>query len=161
MTGEFEGRCTCGQVHYRMTSVPLVVHCCHCSWCQRESGGAFALNALIESDRLEVIKGGLARLDVPSESGKGQILIKCPDCLTTLWSHYAGMGEQVSFVRVGTLEDPAALPPDVHIFTNSKQPWVTLGSGTPAMPEYYRKADIWKPDAIQRFNTLIGKIREP
>lgn len=152
------GACTCGQVRFRMTTAPLVVHCCHCSWCQRESGASFALNALIESDQLEVFKGGLARVEIPSESGKGQILVKCPECLVTLWSHYAGMGEQMSFVRVGTLDNPSALPPDVHIFTSTMQPWITLDDSTPVMAEYYKKADVWRPDAIERFETLIGKV---
>ncbi len=156
---QHEGRCTCGEVSYRMTTKPMVVHCCHCTWCQRESGAAFAVNALIESDRLEVIKGGLARIELPSNSGKGQMLIKCPECLVTLWSHYAGMGEQMSFVRVGTLDNPAALPPDVHIFTSTKQPWITLDDGAPVMAEYYKKADIWRPDAIKRFEELIKGIK--
>lgn len=154
-----DGDCTCGQVRFRMISSPLVVHCCHCSWCQRESGASFALNALIESDRLEVLKGGLARIELPSNSGKGQILVKCPECLVTLWSHYAGMGEHMSFVRVGTLDDPTALPPDVHIFTNTKQPWITLDDGKPVMAEYYRKADVWRPDAIKRFEALVTGVK--
>ncbi len=156
---QHNGACTCGQVQFRMTTAPLVVHCCHCSWCQRESGASFALNALIESDRLEVLKGGLARVEIPSDSGKGQILVKCPECLVTLWSHYAGMGEQMSFVRVGTLDNPSALPPDVHIFTSTKQPWITLDDSTPVMAEYYKKANVWRPDAIERFKTLLAKIK--
>jgi hypothetical protein len=38
-----EGGCDCGEVRYRLTTRPLIVHCCHCRWCQRESGTAFAL----------------------------------------------------------------------------------------------------------------------
>jgi hypothetical protein len=46
-----EGGCDCRAVRYRMLSAPLFVHCCHCRWCQRESGASFALNAMIEADR--------------------------------------------------------------------------------------------------------------
>jgi hypothetical protein len=50
-----DGGCSCRAVRYRMRSKPLFVHCCHCRWCQRESGAAFALNAMIESDRVETL----------------------------------------------------------------------------------------------------------
>lgn len=155
----YDGRCSCGAVKYRMTDRPLVVHGCHCTWCQRESGTAFAVNALIESDRMEILKGGLARVEIPGGSGKGQILIKCPECLVTLWSHYAGMGEDMSFVRVGTLDEPSALPPDVHIYTSTKQPWLVLEGNTPVMAEYYRKKDIWRDDSLKRFEQFLEKFK--
>src|SRR5215204_5755694 len=106
--GEFalEGGCTCGALRYRMTSKPLFVHCCHCRWCQRETGTAFALNAVIESDRVIVLSGTLDVVDTPSNSGKGQRIVRCPVCRIAVWSHYAGAGDAVRFVRVGTLADP-------------------------------------------------------
>jgi len=115
-----DGGCACRQVRYRMTGEPLFVHCCHCSWCQRETGTAFALNAMIEADRLQLLEGEVCIVDTPSNSGKGQRIARCPRCSVALWSNYDGAGEAVRFVRVGTLDDPAALAPDVHIFTSSK-----------------------------------------
>lgn len=147
------GRCTCGAVRYRLTDRPLVVHCCHCTWCQRESGSAFALNALIESDRLE-IEGAVEEVGTPSASGKGQIVARCPSCRVALWSHYAGSGRRTAFVRVGTLEAPGACPPDVHIFTDARLPWVVLPDGVPAFAQYYRASEVWRPDALARREAL-------
>jgi hypothetical protein len=132
-----EGGCDCGAVRYRMLSEPLFVHCCHCRWCQRETGSAFVLNAMIEADRVEVLQGEPELVLTPSASGKGQKIARCPTCRIAVWSHYAGAGEAISFVRVGTLDEPDLLPPDIHIFTASKQPWVVLPPGVPAYEEYY------------------------
>ncbi len=134
----FDGGCTCRHVRYRMTSPPMFVHCCHCRWCQRESGASFALNAMIEADRVELLAGAPVTVDTPSESGSGQQILRCPRCWVALWSHYAGAGDAVRFVRVGTLDDPDRFPPEIHIYTVSKQPWVVLPAGTLAVPEYYR-----------------------
>jgi len=149
-----EGGCTCRAVRYRMASAPLFVHCCHCRWCQRESGSAFALNAMIEADRVQLLAGETERVQTPSASGKGQSIVRCARCRIALWSHYAGSGDAVSFVRVGTLDDPDLLPPDIHIFTMSKQPWVLLPPGTPAVAEYYRRSEHWPAASIDRFKAL-------
>jgi len=152
-----EGGCACRQVRYRMLTAPLFVHCCHCRWCQRETGTAFALNALIESDRVELLHGTPVMVATPSNSGGGQKIVRCPECHVALWSHYAGAGLALRFVRVGTLDDPDRLPPDIHIFTASKQPWVVLPQGTPAFPEYYRSAELWPAESLARRNAVLGK----
>lgn len=146
-----EGGCACRAVRYRVTFAPIVVHCCHCRWCQRESGSAFALNALVESDRVELLHGEPETVPTPSASGKGQRIVRCPQCRVALWSHYSGGGDAVRFVRVGTLDAPDALPPDVHIYTMSKQPWVVLPSGAPAFAEFYDPATVWTAQARDRY----------
>ncbi len=151
-----EGRCTCRSVRYRMTSPPMFVHCCHCRWCQRETGASFALNALIESDRVQLIAGEVRVIDTPSNSGKGQKIARCPSCHVALWSNYGGAGDLIRFVRVGTLEDPDRCPPDVHIFTASKQPWVVLPPGTPAVPEYYKSSELWPRESLERRAAVLA-----
>lgn len=153
-----EGGCDCRQVRYRLLAPPMFVHCCHCRWCQRESGASFALNALIEADRLELIAGEPELVDTPSESGLGQQIARCPTCRVALWSHYAGAGPYVSFVRVGTLDQPDRLPPDIHIFTSSKQPWVRLAPDTPTMEEYYDRKQYWPAESLARWEALRPKI---
>ena len=152
-----EGRCACDGVRYRMISSPLFVHCCHCHWCQRETGSAFVLNAMIESDRVVLTKGNPCKVMIPSESGNGQQMVRCPDCQTALWSHYAGIGEKVSFVRAGTLDDPSLAPPDIHIFTSTKLPWVQLPQDIPAVREYYRRSDYWPEASIARVKKATGR----
>ena len=150
----FDGGCTCRAVRYRMASTPLFVHCCHCRWCQRASGAAFALNAMIEADRVTLLSGAIEAVKTPTASGKGQIISRCPTCHDALWSTYAGLGEIVRFVRVGTLDEPDRMPPDIHIFTSSKQPWVVLPTGMPAVPEYYDKTKLWPAASLERLATL-------
>jgi hypothetical protein len=146
----FEGGCTCREVRYRMTTRPMFVHCCHCRWCQRETGASFALNAMIESERVELLKGEVEVVNTPSNSGKGQKISRCPKCRIAVWSNYAGAGDAVRFVRVGTLDEPDRLPPDIHIFTSSKQPWVVLPPGTPAVAEYYDRDKYWPRESLER-----------
>lgn len=146
----FEGGCTCRQVRYRMTSRPLFVHCCHCSWCQRETGASFALNAMIEADRVELTAGAPEMVDTPSASGKGQKIWRCPKCRIAVWSNYSGAGDAVRFVRVGTLDEPGRVPPNIHIFTSSKQPWVVLPPGAKAVPEFYKLNEMWPKESLER-----------
>lgn len=152
----FDGKCTCGAVRYRLNRKPMFVHCCHCSWCQRQTGSAFVINALIESDQIEVLSGNLETTKLPSPSGKGQHVIRCSECRITLWSHYGGAGDKISFVRVGTLDEPNRLPPDIHIYTSSKLPWVVLPEGIPAFHEYYDRKQYWPQDSQARLKALMN-----
>ena len=156
-----EGGCTCGQVRYRLASRPLFVNCCHCRWCQRETGSAFAINAMIEAERVELLAGQPERVDTPSLSGKGQKIWRCPSCRVAVWSNYAGSGEAVRFVRVGTLDEPDLLPPDIHIFTESKQDWVQLPADKPAVSQYYKASELWPPESLERRAALIARSKKP
>lgn len=151
-----QGRCPCGEIRYRLTDRPLFTHCCHCSWCQRETGSAFAVNAMIETDRLEVT-GAPEIVFTPSASGKGQEIARCPRCKVALFSHYAGAGRALAFVRVGTLDDPGLCPPDIHIFTSTKAPWLVLPPGIPAVTEYYDRRQYWPDWALARRAALPAR----
>lgn len=153
-----QGGCDCRAVRYQLGTAPLFVHCCHCRWCQRESGASFALNAMIEADRVTLLAGRPEVVDTPSASGKGQKIARCPQCRVALWSNYAGAGPAVHFVRVGTLDEPDRLPPDIHIFTSSKQPWVVLPEGTPAVPAYYDRKAFWPAASLARREALLAKM---
>lgn len=154
--GPFEGGCACRAVRYRMTSRPLFVHCCHCHWCQRETGSAFVLNAMIEADRVVLLQGEPVVIHTPSLSGIGQKITRCPTCHIALWSNYGGGGDRVRFVRVGTLDEAERLPPDIHIFTESKQPWVKLGPEVPVMREYYDRKLYWPKESLERREILFA-----
>ncbi|HJW52802.1 MAG TPA: GFA family protein [Burkholderiaceae bacterium] len=153
-----EGGCDCGKIRYRMLSRPLFVHCCHCRWCQRESGASFALNAMIEADRVVHLGAEPEIVDTPSASGLGQKIARCPTCRIAIWSNYAGAGPAVRFVRVGTLDEPDRLPPDIHIFTASKQPWVVIPDGAAAVHEYYDREQHWPSESLARRVALLPKI---
>jgi hypothetical protein len=151
-----DGGCTCRAVRYRLNAAPLFVHCCHCTWCQRETGSAFAVNALIEASRVELLKGKLTSTKLPSASGKGQVFWRCPDCGVALWSNYPQSGPAIHFIRAGTLDVPSRVRPDIHIYTSTKQPWVILPEGVPTVAEFYRPAEHWPAASLARFRAARG-----
>jgi len=159
-----DGGCACGYVRYRVKSRPLIVHCCHCSWCQRQNGSAFAVNALIEADRVDILQGDVADVLVPSPSGANQRISRCPKCQVAVWSYYlvlfGGIGDAVRFIRVGTLDDPNAMPPDVHIYTSSKQPWVTLSSDDLVVEDYYVTDEVWPKASLERRAVLLDAVQD-
>jgi len=151
-----EGSCTCGKVRYRLLMKPMFVHCCHCSWCQRETGSAFALNALIESHQVELVKGNVEKIETPTAGEKPQDIFRCKDCKIALWSHYGGRNT-INFVRVGTLDNPSLCPPNIHIFTSTKQQWVILPDDVPAVEEYYQRSKYWPAESVTRFRAAVNK----
>lgn len=150
-----EGGCTCRFVRYLVMTKPLFVHCCHCTWCQRETGSAFVLNAMIETERVKILGGAPATVVTPSASGKGQKIVRCPKCHVAVWSHYSGAGLKVAFVRVGTLDRPELCPPDIHIFTSTKQPWVRLSDKVPIRKTYYEREKLWPTESLKRLATVV------
>ena len=151
----YEGGCACGALRYRLASEPMFVHCCHCRDCQRQTGSAFVLNALIEADRVEILAGETKSVEVPTDSGQPHVIHRCPACKTAVWSDYGG-NRRLSFVRVGTLDKPAALPPNVHIYTRSKLPWITLPADVPAFDTYYSSKALWPSESLARRKALFG-----
>ena len=155
MADVFPGNCACGAVRFRLTSRPMFVHCCHCRDCQRQTGSAFVLNALIETDRVELIAGQPHPVTVPTDSGQAHDIYRCPKCEVAVWSDY-GRRPKLRFVRVGTLENPAALPPDIHIYIRSKLPWITLPEGVPAFEAYYDSSKVWPAESLARRRAILG-----
>jgi hypothetical protein len=149
-----EGGCACRSLRYRMRAKPLIIHCCHCRWCQRETGSAFVINAVVETSTLEVT-GETMMVDTPSQSGKGQKIVRCPTCHVALWSHYGGGGPALAFVRAGTLDDPDTIAPDVHIYTESKLPWVRLPEGGRVFDQFYNISEVWSAEARARVRVAM------
>jgi hypothetical protein len=156
MSSSMQGGCSCRHVRYRVEGVPIIVHACHCTWCQRETGTVHALNACYEHDRVVHLGAEPEIIDTASNSGKGQRIARCPKCKVAVWSNYAGAGPAIRFVRVGTLDDPSRCPPDIHIFTSTKQPWVVIPPGAKAVPEFYDITKVWTPEALERRRSAIA-----
>lgn len=146
---QFAGGCACSAVRYNLLEKPMFVNCCHCSWCQRESGSAFAVNALVETAKIAA-SGVLEVIITPSASGKGQKVVRCAACKVALWSHYAGAGPNIAMLKVGTLDVPALCPPQAHIYTSTRQPWVLLPPEVPVFIEYYDMSAMWSAEALAR-----------
>ena len=136
---ELTGGCACGAVRYRMTTAPMFVHCCHCLDCQRQTGSAFVINALIETARLDVEGADPERFEMPTDSGRPHGIYSCQSCGTAVWSEYGGLAT-LRFVRVGTLDEPQLLVPDVHIYTRSKVPVGHAARGRARVRRLLRRA---------------------
>jgi hypothetical protein len=149
-----EGGCACGAVRYRLASEPLFVHCCHCLNCQRQTGSAFVINLLIEADRVELLTGDPQPVDVPRDDGSVQSIFRCAACQVAVFSTYSHPA--VRFVRAGTLDDPANVTPDVHIFTRSRVAWVELPESVPAFEVYYDQRALWPAASQERLARLIA-----
>jgi hypothetical protein len=134
----------------------MFVHCCHCRDCQRQVGSAFVVNALIETDRIEQLSGSVRPVAMPTDSGRPHDVYRCVDCGTAVWSDY-GRRPGLRFVRVGTLDDPSGIAPDVHIYTRSKLPWVSLPPSTPAFEEYYDMKALWPAESLERRYAVSGR----
>lgn len=150
-----EGGCACAAVRYRLKSGPMFTHCCHCLDCQRQTGSAFVINALIETHRIEMLSGAPVAVSLPTDSGRPHDVYRCAGCQTALWSDY-GRRPALRFVRVGTLDDPTAIAPDVHIFTRSKQPWVGLPPEVPAVEVFYDLEALWPKESLERRKAILG-----
>jgi hypothetical protein len=150
-----EGGCSCGEVRYRLASEPLFVHCCHCLNCQRQTGSAFVVNLLIETERVELLSGEPEAVDAPRDDGSMQRIFRCPTCKVAVFSEYSY--PEVRFVRGGTLDEPRSITPDVHIFTRSKVDWVQLPEGTPAFEVFYELDKLWPPASKERLAALIER----
>jgi hypothetical protein len=151
MSEGLEGGCACGAVRYRLASEPLFVHCCHCLNCQRQTGSAFVINLLIEADRVEILAGEPQPVDVPRDRG-AQRIFRCPECQVAVYSRYGSPA--VGFVRGGTLDEPRAVVPDVHIYTRSKVDWVRLPEDAPAFTGYYDMKRLWPEESLRRWEAV-------
>jgi hypothetical protein len=155
MSVTLEGGCSCGSVRYRLADEPLFVHCCHCLNCQQQTGSAFVINLLIETDRVELLAGEPRAVDVPRDDGSMQRIYRCPDCQVAVFSQYTW--PELRFVRAGTLDDPSGVAPDVHIFTKSKLPWVQLPDSVPAVEIFYDRDELWPARSLERLETLMAR----
>jgi len=114
---------------------------------------------MIESEHVANLGTPPELIHTPSASGLGQDIARCGTCRVAVWSHYAGAGPLIKFVRVGTLDEPDLAPPDIHIFTQSKQPWVVIPPDTPSVPEYYERKRHWSSESLARWAGLEPRLR--
>jgi hypothetical protein len=156
-----EGGCDCRALRYRLTRAPLIVHACHCRDCRRLTGSAYAFNAWIEKEFVELLSGTPVRYARKGGSGTGHDVYFCGSCGTTIYSDYLRPPGSYWWVRVGTLDDPDLLAPDVHIFTRSQHRSVVLPEGVPAFRDYYERGEVWPAESLARMeaNVKAAKAR--
>lgn len=157
---DMPGGCACGAIRYRVTEKPLIVHACHCRDCQRNTGSAFVINLWIERKFVAADYSLLKTYRLTAGTGQPHDIYYCPNCGTRLWSHYHASPGETLLLRAGTLDDPAAIAPDVHIFTRSKLPWVQLPPGARAFETMYKLADVWSDESRARLRASIAEKQQ-
>ena len=149
------GGCACGAIRYRVTETPLIVHACHCLNCQKLTGSAFVITLWIERELVAVSGAEPKFYRLTAGSGQTHDVYYCPDCGTRLWSRFEAVPGDTILLRAGTLDDPAAVTPDVHIYTRSKLPWVRLPEGARAFEAMYKLAEVWPDETRARYRRHI------
>lgn len=160
---QFTGACSCGRVTYRLHDTALIVHACHCRMCQRLSGSTNAVNALIEAHKVEQLSGDVTEIEAPTPSGKGQLITRCTTCQTAVWSEYRVMSAlcktSLRFIRAGTLDQPEAFAPDVHIYATDMQPHFTRDGTTPVFGAFYDLKSVWPRASLERLSAARSQTR--
>ena len=146
--------CACAAVRYRLTTTPMFVHCCHCLDCQRQTGSAFVIYALIETARLQIEGAEPERFEMPTDSGRAHGIYSCQSCGIAVWSEYGGLG---TWVRArGNARRPAAPGARRAHLRAVEVPWVTLPEGVPAFEGYYDALKLWPPESLARRSTVLA-----
>jgi hypothetical protein len=152
-----EGGCACGALRYKLTADPLIVHACHCRDCQRLTGSAFVTNIWIERKFVEAGSAMPKSFKLTAGSGKHHEVFFCDRCGTYLWSKYYASPGDTLLVRVGTLDHPEAIQPDVHIFTRSKLPWLDLPKDVPVFESFYNINAVWSVQSQERLRRNVAE----
>jgi hypothetical protein len=151
-----EGGCSCAAVRYQLLSPPMFVNCCHCTLCQKQTGGAFVINAIIETSRIQLLKGQPVAVSMLTESGRPHDIYRCPSCQIAVWSDY-GRRPALRFVRASTLDEPHRVVPDAHIYVRSKVPWLTLPANARQFSEYCDMDKEWSAESLARRQAILGQ----
>lgn len=146
---KIRGGCFCGQVKYELKMPPMFIQCCHCTECQRQTGGPFVVNGIIETSHIRLIRGKLESIPMSKGKESPHDMYRCRKCKIAVWSDY-GRRPWVRFIRVMTLENPKRFKPKAHIFTSTKWPQVQIPKGVFVFREYYDIQKIWSKQSLLR-----------
>ena len=128
---ERPGGCACGAVRFVVKAPFMGVGACHCTDCQKASGGGPNYIALAPKDAFAVTRGEAKLYRGRADSGAEAVRAFCGECGTPLWSVPAGL--PFIPVKVGAFDDSADLVPGMHLYASSAQPWHQFGGGVPRL----------------------------
>ena len=151
---KYNGKCSCGQVHYTLKNDPIFTHACHCTLCQRYTASAFIVHSLMETTNFTLIKGALSETVGPSGSGKGHVIKRCPNCGDQIYSHFMGLNNLL-VLKTTTLSNANELPPQAHVFLDSKLEWLKLSDNIPKFDKFYRREEIYSDESLERMKIAL------
>jgi hypothetical protein len=142
MADELGGGCQCGAVRYTARqSATFRGYACHCTNCQSQTGSAFALQLWLLADDLKV-EGELIKGEFVKPDGNMVSMFACPRCFSRIYGVNSAR-PQFLVLRAGTLDDSAKFIPDFHLWTQSKQSWVTIPEGAVALETQTDSLEQW------------------
>ena len=127
-----EGGCACGAIRFRTEAAPMGTGACHCTACQKLSGGGPNYVALLPKGALVVTRGEPKLYNSKGDSGADVARAFCADCGTPLWS----IPEQAPFmaIKIGAFDAATDLGPRMHIYVASAPAWHPVPEGVPTFP---------------------------
>ena len=156
MNPTLEGGCACGKMRYRLTSQPMFVHCCHCKDCQRQTGSAFVINALIETGRVEKLTGETKAVAVPTDSGRPHDIHRCPSCENGGLEPLRGSASALhSSASARSTSRRNSRPTCIFIRARNCPGWRcrrTFRHST----AYYDSKTLWPPESLERRKAIFG-----
>lgn len=156
------GGCHCAAVRYRILTAPLFCYACHCIDCQKDTGSAFALHAVIEAFNIKVISETrpklLTLIQDPSKPQAKSRHSLCPKCGTVLWGNDPQWDHAVSNVRIGTLDFPGIMEPDMHMFVGSKLGWIDLPKDAKTSRRGFDYKTTWPKSSLKRLEICLERF---
>jgi hypothetical protein len=142
MTGPLSGGCVCGAVRYTWTpTIKFKSYACHCTDCQTRSGSSFTLQQTVFLNDLKVT-GTFAEGGSTQPSGAQARLFACPACQCRIYGT-SDARPGIAIIRAGTFDHSQTIVPDFHVWTQSKQPWVTMPPGAVALATQPEDTPSW------------------
>ena len=133
MTTPLTGSCLCGAIRYTV-DVPITeLRACHCTHCQKASGAAGSVNAVVPRAALKITQGTAKRYDAKADSGRTLYRYFCGDCGSPIYSQRATAPE-TAVLRAGTLDSAGDMKITANIWTRSARPWATIDPASTRFP---------------------------
>ena len=137
MTARLSGSCLCGAIRYEIDVPVSELRACHCVHCQKTSGAAGSVNAVVPLSAFHITRGKPKRYEAHADSGRTLYRHFCDDCGSPIYSQRANNTEFVA-VRAGTLDDAPPMKITTSIWTKSARPWAHVEPASrqfPAQPD--------------------------
>ena len=147
------GGCICGQVKYQIIDKPLFTQACHCKDCKVLTGSSYVVNSSILENTL-IVEGEVSSTELKAGSGASYKTYFCTKCGTYVYADYDSAVGRLT-VRTKTLDNSEKFPPQVHIFTKDKDPWLNLSEDVICFKEMYDQKKTWPEESLNRYNEYL------
>ena len=150
---KLKGGCICGQVKYYITEKPLFTQACHCKDCKVLTGSSYVVNSSVLENTL-IVEGEVSSTELKAGSGASYKTYFCTKCGNYVYADYDSAVGRLT-VRTKTLDNSEKFPPQVHIFTKDKDPWLNLSEDVICFKEMYDQKKTWPEESLNKYNEYL------